>query len=815
MRSIQKTRMGTIGLAMLAWRALAPFAAPAGETTLTVREPGEAARAPARVTTGIPFARGALKEVEALTVSLDGQPIPAQFRAHVPWDDGSVRWALMHTLVAVEEGGMAQLTVAPGGGSPEPPQRARAIKEDRRVRMTTGPMELAVSARTPGWIEAVTVNGQTLAGGGRGPVLVLEDGQTIVAGPPSEVAIEEAGPVRAVALVRGGFPDVHDGLLRYTARIEAWAGQTSVQIAFRLENHGALGVGDTPGEWFSFRAMGVEFGLDLGDSIQATCEGVQATGAFHVLQQCLETRDRELGRGVPRYTWEDFKYTVSSGDTELATGDRTDGIVRLEGEKGRVTAAIREFWKEYEKAIELENDALRFWLWPAEGQWPKPLGGRWDPRYLSSGVRDKEPQEGLYRLPGGLRKEHVLVLDFSGADEAVVAAEINTPLFALASAETYAATDAAPGLFAPAGVRVEKNREANFKLASWERMQRSATDPDNPTSLFAARKTSWQAALGYQRENGLWYGWMDFGDISVPGRGQIGVDEWSQQIFLNALRFGDLPALRLGLQMTRHTRDIDQLWSDRDLPHVRGMQKRHALPQHHVPHLNERRFSPGNRLAGLALHYMLTGDSAARKACLRNGESLIEAWKILSPTRRFHPIGPVANTISAYTTLYELTADKRWLNEAMALFNTHIDALRERHGPHLHSAQQIGGQSYGRQDQAYCLAIQWLCELHHATGDESVLKLLQEGCEREFNKQNYYDAPTYLSGLFAYVGLQTGNEQYLRQASSLFAESFPESRSPPVFMPGNSQWHNVAGRLLRSGHLLQYGWWKTGRKNPD
>lgn len=434
-----------------------------------------------------------------------------------------------------------------------------------------------------------------------------------------------------------------------------------------------------------------------------------------------------------------------------------------------------------------------------------------DPQLVAMGENNE-----IYRYPGGLRKGHEFVLDFSDRAVDEIGAELDAPLFALAPADHYANTGAAPGLFAPPDVRVEKNREANFKLTSWGRMQRSAADPDSATSIFAARKQTWSAHIGWWKSTGQWYGWMDFGDLSIPARGQVGVDEWSHHMYLNALRFGDVHALRLGSQMVRHTVDIDQLWSDRDLPRNRGLQKRGGkdrfaiFPEFHTTQLNREGYQPrlANLISGLALHYMLTGQPQAMEACRRYAEALVEAWRAVKGAG----VTQTVNTMSVYGAMFELTGEKQWLDQAQALFKGRIVPLWKKQGPHLHrEGHQIRSQSYVREDQAYCRAIQRLCELHTLTGDEQILSLLKAGCEHKFNSESFYDAPLYLSGLFAYVGLKTDNRKYLTRASSLFAQGFTASRNPSVFMPDNSTWHVNAGNLLRSGHLLQYAWWKAGQ----
>jgi hypothetical protein len=112
----------------------------------------------------------------------------------------------------------------------------------------------------------------------------------------------------------------------------------------------------------------------------------------------------------------------------------------------------------------------------------------------------------------------------------------------------------------------------------------------------------------------------------------------------------------------------------------------------------------------------------------------------------------------------------------------------------------------------YCYAIQPLCELHHHTADQTVFKLLKEGCEKEF-PESFFEAPFFLSNLYAYVGYKTGNGGYVRKAAEFFAQGFPESKSPPVYLPDNTTWSRQSAMMLRTGHLLQYANWKMKGKH--
>lgn len=810
---------------------LLPRTAWAVEVRLQVAETDKVARTPAIITTGVPFPRGQVKDVGRLAAAVAGKPVPAQFITTAPWDDGSVRWALMDVQVALPADGKVELVVSDGGGNPAPAAPVKITDTADAVAVSTGALQFTVSKKKGNLFESVKVDGKELiTSAGKGLVVLKVDGSEALAGPPAEVKIEQAGPMRAIVCVKGKFPGVHNDLLGYTARISAFAGSRTVKVHVWLENGGAYGwtyggAKDPAPEWFAFRGMAVDFGLGLGEKVTAKCEGAESTDGLKVLQTCRPFAPRADKRTPPRpyYTWDDFDYTITGKAAggqpgkELKKGARTDGVVELRGETGTLTAAIRHFWQNYEKAVEQDGQSLRLWLWPTEGRWPR----------LRPDQREAELGQALgradwtgaklgafYYLPGGVHKGHEFILDFSGRDARETAAELSAPLMAMATAEYYASTEAAPGLFAPPDARTG-NAECDGKLGAWLRMTRSLADPENPAGLVKARQSSEAFNVGYSQDFSLWHGWMDFGDLSVPGHGQVSLHyDWLWVVTTGAMRTGDAGLLRLGCEMARHRIDIDQAWSDRDLPELGGLQH----PDWNCPsyHCGSLRSVPGvgaNWLAGLVGYYMLTGEPKALECCLRNAEGVRAGWRWVAKRRPYN--GPQTDmadnawSMSAYCAMHKLTGERKWLTDAVDLFNRHVAPKREELGPFLHDARhQIRQQDYIQEDMKYCYLLGALCELHHLTGDEKIFKLLQEGCEKVF-PDTFFEAPVYLSDMYAYVGLKSAKAEYLKKAADLFAQGFSESKCPPVYLADSTTWSRAAVMTLRTGHVMQYATWKA------
>jgi hypothetical protein len=784
------------------------------EVKLAVRDDAKVARKGGTVTSGVPFAKGAVKDPAKLSVSAGGKAIPAQFAVLSKWPDGSVRWALMDCVVDVPAGGKAELVLRDDGANPKPAAAAKAAAGADAVTITTGPLELTVDRKSPGLVTAAKVGGKQLAGGGKGLVLFTADGKEVLAAPPDEVKVESAGPVRATVMLRGKFAGVHKGLLGYTARITAFAGRKFVKLRVWLENRGAHGYAGRKQkprpEWFAFDGLALDLGLQLGGEVTAECEGVSAAGKFKVLQRCGKPAAKG-SRSGPNYSYKSFHYAITGDGKELKRGERTDGVLRLSGEGGKLTAAMRHFWQNYEKAVELDGEALKLWLWPREGQYPRQLGRISN---YAKNIARIACRKGLYSLPGSVHKSCEMILDFSGREPAATSAELSAPLFALATAEHYAETAAAPGMFAPSSARTDDD-ECNEMLEAWRKMVLSVADPASPSSIPHARRTS--------RLN-FWYGWMDFGDIVLPGTGPVSLHyDWPWVTLVGAVRTGDLRLLRLAEEMVRHRVEVDQQWSDSEAASagIRGFARGGGgFPDFHC---NRLAYShpgvEGTWLPGTVLHYMLTGDAKTRECLERASEAVARFWKTAPKSKSWYvrrKMGDMqicARSILGACAMYDLTAEKKWLDLGLGIFRSRVVGKWKYYGCHLHDRRQIRSQSYTKDDIKYCYSIQALCTLHDRTGDDHLFELLRVGCDREF-PDNFFDAPLFLADLHAYVALRTGKADYGDDAVDLWLEGSPEGKCPPVYLPGNTRWSTRRAMHLRAGHILQYYAWKKGKIAP-
>jgi DUF1680 family protein len=158
-------------------------------------------------------------------------------------------------------------------------------------------------------------------------------------------------------------------------------------------------------------------------------------------------------------------------------------------------------------------------------------------------------------------------------------------------------------------------------------------------------------------------------------------------------------------------------------------------------------------------------------------------------------------SILALCSLNDLTADKKYLDDAMVLFNNEVVPKWKKVGPYLDTAAL-----------QYYYSTQPLVELAEHTGDANVLALLKEGCEKNFAKagltEMYAEWPIFLSNIYAYVGYKTGNEGYIKKAEELFCTYVPAAPSPFCYRPSSQAWDKESGKMIRNGHILQFVEWK-------
>ena len=798
--------------------------APALEVKLTATETAGVARNAGKITCGVPFAKGAVTDINKLSLTVNGKIYPSQFIKLAPWDDGSIRWALLDTQINIPASGKAELVVCDTVKRTVPKLSVKTTKTSDGVTVSTGPMSFGISKSKAPLFSFLKIKGKDVINpASKGLVIYTIDGKEVQASAPDSITIEQAGPMRTTICLRGKYPGIHNGLLSYTARLTTYAGSKSVKIRVWLENNGSLGYGVAgkivgKKEWFHFDGMAIDLDLALGTITGASCEGVKGKNLKVYQGSASSEKAVSSDKG---YGYSNLLYKITSGTNVLKTAHHTDGVFKVSGSDGNITAAINHFWENYEKSIELQNSNLKLWLWPKEGLYPRLFRDHACPGYAIREIQPLRVKNG-YNLSGSIHKSHEILLDFGGRSAKQINAEISAPIFPLASAAYSAATEAAPGLFAPLDIKTGDD-ECDEKLEAWSRMLNSIADPESKSSIWYARTDPENTRAHQDRTGfGYWYGWMDFGDIAVPSKGTISLSyDWPYAMHIAAMQTGNPLFMQLATQMIKHRIEIDQGWSEREVEQFKGLQRKTGTyTQFHVSRFSHHSSTPtviDNWLPGIILHYMMTGDMKSLEAAKVNIAAIEREWIRLTNTKNYsdqkkkYHLQGISRSIFAYIAMYDLTADQVWLDKANKQFETFVVPIWKRQGPHLHAANQTASQEYTQGDIRYCYSIQALCELHHVGGNTNVLALLKAGCEKEF-PENFFDAPLFVANLNGYVAEVTGNEDYADNAIDLWIEGFPESKCPPFYMPDNSIWYLRNIMIMRTSHLIRHYYWKKPKK---
>ncbi|MFW6437383.1 MAG: LamG-like jellyroll fold domain-containing protein, partial [Armatimonadota bacterium] len=524
------------------------------------------------ITQGLPFPPGVVADAATIRVlGPDGLEVPAQVRPTSFWADDSIRWALLDFCVDAPAGEAPEFMVEFG------PDVARAeivdpvaVTEDGgEIRVDAGRVQFRVSKTDFTILDDLVVDGRRPLDG---PVLasVTEDtGGTFTTGgsAPYAVAVEEAGPMRAVIAVRGWNTD-EDGerFLTHTTRIHAYRDQPFVRVFHTLTNrheeqvtgqhHHASGWPDDPDQ-YSQRSL-------MQRNIADATLTLPVTGLFAWEFDAGDrsiTGDVAQGAAVHRQTHHAEGLLRAPGVEEQTA--EVPGVVTVTGDQGAVTAAIWRYSNLFPKETRISLEGLELGLIPCSADDPHPL------------------------LNGTARTtEIMLAFAENGSDAGADAARAFRQPTILANDEWYCASRGFMG--------DELVPENPYTVATYDRIMDSYVE--NNLEPYPPGVDD--------------CGLMNFGDFTYTGYniwlnleydGDLG-------LYMHFARSGDRRAFVRALDGSRHFLDADTGWYTGEFD-THGMN----FP-HDVAHYNPVRPCGHIYTAGLMHYYLLTGDRRALEA---------------------------------------------------------------------------------------------------------------------------------------------------------------------------------------------------------
>lgn len=336
------------------------------KVVLVVKEPAGMARCDWPVTSGVPFAKGALTTLDGLQLAdaESGRALPLQGRITCRWPDGSIKWLLLDTQVALAANEERQLALTTGevsGTSQSSPAISGAVlvsRDNRGLVVSTGPIRASITSGTnlPGTIRfdrngdgRCSDNEETVAASWR---LILETagGHRFTSDVlPAEIKVEEQGAIRTAIRVEGQLADKErNPRFRYLVRLHFFAGKPFIKAFVTL-------VVDVPDQVM----------VDIRSFTMVIPGGTNAEHAVDFGGECSQ------GDAVHSQTAGGAEYRLFQGDDRAyqvngrKAGRRAAGWARWRGGQASVAAGVRHFWQQWPKALSASKEGLAIELIPA------------------------------------------------------------------------------------------------------------------------------------------------------------------------------------------------------------------------------------------------------------------------------------------------------------------------------------------------------------------------------------------------------------------------------------------------------------------
>ncbi|MBM4033562.1 MAG: hypothetical protein FJ291_17505 [Planctomycetes bacterium] len=753
---------------------------------LTVEEPSGVERKGWPVTSGVPFAKGALADPG--TVALfgpDGKELPLQTEVLAKWPDGSVRWLLLDFQVDLKPNGKRAFELRHGPGVTRAPvgQPIQVSEAKDGFTLSTGPLQLRrrgglgnvldhalLDLGGDGRFESVTPSPSS-----RGlldlELLTPEQKLSMYdadAG-PTTIAIEQNGPLRACVRIEGRHASQQGPVLRYVLRVHAFRGQPFLRIFYTFinDNQGAL----------MAKLAALRLNLNGGPGMGAKPYGFVGAAP-----------DKKTGGGLRRVFQRDENHyqldvDEKASEAETTTG-RAAGWAAIGGDRAGLAVGVREFWQNWPKAIQCmvgfhgRSEGILGTIRVGICPWfPK---GPYDGKPLEEENRLYYPlRDGVHTFKVGVAKTHELWATYYKGEPDVKkltaffqAAE--EPLLAVCEPAYVSATKAA-GEFPPA-------------------------DPGKYGGYDAWLSRALDAHLA-RREREREYGMLNYGDWFGERKVNWGNLEYDLQhgLFIQYLRTGDRRFFARAEQAARHHIDVDvvhatnphlknpwgrppeagDIWLHA-LNHTGGYfdEKTSGLPVDRTYHMGHSTNYGHVWISGDLDYYYLTGDRRAREVALMVADTMARHC----PTAYSDHIRGLGWPIILVLAAYDATLDKKYLDAATKCWEVlkkNFDwqkgwVVRLAKGHCLHDDRRC----YGNVPFMTGLTLCALARYHRVTADPEVLKAISVGIDQMIRECWMEDAkafrytpcpltkPTPYTTLaaeaMAYEIALTGNKEHLR-----------------------------------------------------
>lgn len=678
------------------------------QVAVNLLEEADTGRSSSWLSFGFPLPQGGLYDPAQVRLLDGGAEVPAQIQATAFWPDGSLKWVLIDTQVALRAKEERNLQVEFGTQvrRAEVASPLKVAETADRLTVVTGPLQVAIDKQRFNLLSAVWSDAnrdgvfsdaeKVNATGPEGLVLRDENGKvyTMAGAPPDSFKVELQGPQRVVVRVAGSYAAA-DGskYLSYLARLTFRAGSSRVEVAItHLDDY-----------------LKTEF-TDL-TSLQFA---MTPTGNLRDAAVYLEEGGLKPVQGLPvaLKQWDESRSEVQAQAATMP-GGRGAGVVSWRAGGSQGLAVMQDFWQRWPKGIEVRDGQVVFDLLP---QQPSADYGKDLPYYLMFPFVD-----GRYRMKWGMAFTERLSFDFGGRmSPEELWAEVQKPVIAVLPADWYAETKGLGPLAAPRGKQ----------FATWDKFV-----ADSFVSFLQNQERT--------RE----YGFFNYGDWFGERGRNWGNNEYdlAHGLYLQFARTGNRDLCRWAQKSAQHRADVDTVNYYPD-PYYVGATHQHSIGHsgtwtqtvEHATwsHAYDMHTSAegGHVWAdGIMDDWYLQGEPRAVESALALGEHI--AWAF-APS--FQALGTHERSagwsLRAIMAIYRGTYDPVYLEAARQIAAV---ALREQKfdqggaWPHVLPSDHAGDEPGAVGNNMFLMGIllAGLQAYHEECGDPAVLKSIESGAK--------------------------------------------------------------------------------------
>ena len=409
------------------------IAAAAVQVPLTVSDRTGAGQPNAFVCSGVPFARGELKDMNISLKGADGREWPSAFRPMVFWPDGSIKWLQIQTRVSLDQGERKTFQLVDGKKAAPLKEAWKIEDEPTGLRVSNGKLDVSFGKSGPDLIQSLQAGkAMVFKADGQPQLRVAIDKSSLgdtdeenwlrdanrsvplveATGQLEACYIDERTPFRVVVCQEVGA--TVDGLrlgtiiLRY--HLYRFSAEMKVEYTYILEY-------DTTHQFL--RLCSLRFPAALKGCTASVGKAAGATVKIETDNSLCQVATKpdvrvhqiRLAEVTPVNCWIDH---VKGGQRTKA-GDHTEtaGWLNIAGRAFKVAVAAERFKERFPKELAVNANGIIHYLWPSStGQALDSRNYRW--KFTPQGPQGKRWEGPVQGRAEGTATTERLHLDFSG-----------------------------------------------------------------------------------------------------------------------------------------------------------------------------------------------------------------------------------------------------------------------------------------------------------------------------------------------------------------------------------------------------------------